>query len=80
MIPIKKKWLETKIALGNTIQNILDLNRKRKSLSFLKRKKIKEVGIEKEEALKEELKVLNKLAAQQAKMLKKYESVLAEVE
>ncbi len=79
MIPIKKKWLETKIALSNTIQSILELNHKRKYLSFLKKKK-KELVVAKEELIEEELKVLNKLAAQQAKMLKKYENVLAEVE
>lgn len=79
MIPIKKKWLETKIALSQTIQNILDLNHKKKYLSFLEKKK-EEVVIEREDALNEELRVLNKIAAQQAKMLKKYEAVLSEVE
>lgn len=79
MIPIKKKWLETKIALSQTIQNILDLNHKKKYLSFLKKKKA-EVVVDKEAALEEELRVLNKIAAQQAKMLKKYEAVLEHVE
>ncbi len=79
MIPIKKKWLETKIALSQTIQNILDLNHKKKYLSFLKKRKAED-AIEKEKALEEELRVLNKIAAQQAKMLKKYEAVLAHVE
>ena len=79
MIPIKKKWLETKIALSQTIQNILDLNHKKKYLSFLKKKKA-EVVVDKEAALEEELRVLNKIAAQQATMLKKYEAVLEHAE
>lgn len=79
MIPIKKKWLETKIALSDTIQNILDLNRKKKYLSFLKKKKV-DITVPKKDRFDEELKVLNKIAAQQAQMLRKYEAVLADAE
>ena len=67
---LKRKLLRAKIALNQTIQNILEINRTRKKLPYL------DNYLKKEAALEEELKVLNKIAAQKAKLIRKYESSL----
>ncbi|GJM34114.1 MAG: hypothetical protein DHS20C18_31150 [Saprospiraceae bacterium] len=69
---IKRRLLRARISLNQTIQRILDINRKRKNLSFTKD------PIRKNEDLNEELKLLNKLAEQQAKLVRNYENSLAE--
>ncbi len=69
---IKRRLLRARISLNQTLQKILDINRKRKRLSFTKDPS----GTN--EALSEELKVLNKLAEQQARLIRKYENSLAE--
>lgn len=69
---IKRRLLRARISLNQTLQRILDINRKRKRLSFT------EDPISTNEALSEELKVLNKLAEQQARLIRKYENSLAE--
>lgn len=61
---IKYRYLKTKMALGQTIQAILDINRKRR---FFKQ----DDG--RREALNEELKVLNAVAENQALKLRTYE-------
>ncbi len=67
---LKRRWLKTKIALSQTIQRILDINRRRKVLS-------KAENVENfEQQLQEELRVLNRIADQQARMLRKYEADL----
>ncbi|MBK6949671.1 MAG: hypothetical protein IPH16_17740 [Haliscomenobacter sp.] len=72
---IKRKLLKAKITLNQTIQSILNINRTRKQLSFLSSRKAEA----KELTLEEELKVLNRLAAQQAKLVQHYEHTLATV-
>ena len=67
--PIKQRLIDAKDALTATIQKILDLN---KSL----RKSEKQVeGI----AIKKELRLLNKVADQQAKIVQLYETRLKRV-
>lgn len=61
---IKYRYLKTKMALGQTVQAILDINRKRR---FLKE------DASRREALNEELKVLNAVAENQAMKLRTYE-------
>lgn len=61
---LKYRYLKTKMALNDTIQAILDINRKRR---FLKQDE------NQREALNEELKVLNAVAENQALSLKTYE-------
>ncbi|MBV6427432.1 MAG: hypothetical protein KIPDCIKN_01950 [Haliscomenobacter sp.] len=72
---IKRKLLKAKITLNQTIQSILDINRTRKQLTFLSSRKAEA----RELTLEEELKVLNRLAAQQAKLVQHYEHTLATV-
>ena len=61
---IKYRYLKTKIALSETVQAILDINRKRR---FFK----DDSG--RREELNEELKVLNAVAENQALKLRTYE-------
>ena len=56
--------------LNQTVQRILDINHTRKRLPYLEDKH------KKEEALVEELKVLNKIADQQARLIRHYEDTL----
>lgn len=67
MLSVKKKLLRTKYALGQTIQRILEINKKRKKLPFFRNKE------KKEEVLEYDLVVLNKIADKQARLIKKYE-------
>lgn len=71
---IKRRLVKARIALHQTIQKILDINRKKKELPF------HEDVDTKEATLGVELKVLNKIAEQQALMVKKYEKSLMEME
>ena len=68
---LKYKYLKTKIALSQTIQQLLDINRKRK---FFRE------DPEREQELNEELKVLNATAEIQARSLKSYEESLQKLE
>lgn len=61
---LKYRYLKTKMALGQTIQSILDINRKRKVLNEDKSKR---------EELQEELRVLNAVAENQAARLRTME-------
>ena len=61
---IKRRYLKTKMALSQTVQAILDINRKRRFFREDPSKK---------EALNEELRVLNAVAENQARTLKTYE-------
>jgi hypothetical protein len=70
---IKRKLLRTKILLGQTLQKILDINKKKKKLPYLQNR------IEVEENLQMELKVLNKIADQQFRLIKHYENNLHEL-
>lgn len=70
---MKRKLIRARIALNQTIHKILEINRNRKRLSFYSNPKVKQ------EDMMEELKVLNKTAEQQAKLVKRYELQLATV-
>lgn len=61
---IKYRYLKTKIALSQTVQSILDINRKRRFFGQDEHKR---------EELNEELKVLNAVAENQARRLKTFE-------
>jgi len=64
---IKRKLVKARIALNQTVQKILDINRKRKNLTYLENANIQRQHLE------TELRVLNKIAEQQVGMIKKYE-------
>lgn len=68
---LKYKYLKTKIALSQTIQQLLEINRKRK---FLRE------DPKRETQLNEELKVLNATAEIQARTLKTYKESLQQSE
>jgi len=70
MTPVKKRLLKAKFALTETVEKILDINRKRKRLKLL------EGGDTKERKLEMELEMLNDLAEQQAHILRKYETMI----
>jgi hypothetical protein len=64
-----QRLLNAKSALNATIEKILDLNRRLKSLSWGKKSP-------ENTAIKQELKLLNKVADQQAKIVQMYEKRL----
>ncbi|MCB0548552.1 MAG: hypothetical protein KDD19_13305 [Phaeodactylibacter sp.] len=68
---MKRRLIRARIALNQTIQKILDVNRNRKRLSF------SNDPIQREKVLDEELRVLNKVAHQQAMLVEHYESELS---
>ena len=72
MLSIKKKLLRTKYALSDTIQRILEINKKRKNLSFFLNK------AKKEKALQSDLELLNKIADKQARLIEQYEQSIDE--
>ena len=65
---IKYRYLKTKMALSQTVQSILDINRKRRFV---------QEGSTGKAALEEELKVLNAVAENHAMALRNYESQLS---
>lgn len=67
---IKRRLIKAKIILNQTIQKILDINHSRKRLPFLENRQVEG------QALEEELKLLNKIAAQQARLIRHYEDTL----
>lgn len=73
----KRKWLRAKISLRETMYNILKINRERLKLPFYKKPQTK---LRKEEELNNELKILNKLATKQAKLVQLYSRRLREKE
>lgn len=70
---LKRRWLRTKMALGQTVDKILSINRRRKWLSSSA-----DFANDMEE-IDQELKVLNKIADHQARLLKKYETEISTV-
>ena len=68
---LKYKYLKTKIALSQTIQQLLDINRKRR---FFRE------DPQRENELNEELKVLNATAEIQARTLKNYQESIQKLE
>ena len=67
---IKRKLVKARIILNQTIQKILEINHNRKRLRYLKNAQLKEAD------LNQELKILNKIAAQQARLIRHYEDRL----
>lgn len=72
MISIKKRFLNAKYALSQTLAKILDVNSQRKALSLLGENT--EMRLQ---ALNEELSLLNILVENQANLVKRYELVIA---
>jgi uncharacterized protein YutE (UPF0331/DUF86 family) len=68
---VKRKLLKAKISLSQTLQKILEINKNRKNLTYIKNTH------RKQETLNEELKVLNKTAEFQNKLIQKYEKLLS---
>lgn len=69
---LKRKWLKTQIALRQTIQQILTINRKRRQIPHSKNRDVKRRQLE------EELRVLNAIADNQARVLRTYEQKLVD--
>lgn len=65
---MKRRLLRAKIKLNQTIQQILEINRKRQKLPYL------QDAAERRSDMEQELKVLNKIAEHQAKLIKHYEN------
>ena len=70
---MKRRLLRARITLNQTIQKILEINRKKKGLPYVRNAR------EEQENMYEELKVLNRIAEHQAKLIKHYEMTLAAV-
>jgi hypothetical protein len=68
---LKYKYLKTKIALSNTIQQLLEINRRRR---FFKNDPVQETRLD------EELKVLNATAEIQARSMKSYKQSIEALE
>lgn len=68
---MKRRLLRARITLNQTIQKILEINRKKKGLPYVQNAK------QEQEVIYEELRVLNKIAEHQAKLIKHYEMTLA---
>ncbi len=68
----KRKLLKAKLTLQTTLKKILDINKKRKKLSYFK------TPPELYNKIKDELRVLNKVAEQQARLIELYEMELIE--
>jgi len=71
---VKRRLLKAKMTLNQTIQNILEINHYRKKLPYF------ENANQRQQALKEELRVLNKIAEHQAKLIRHYEHTLSEMD
>lgn len=64
---IKHKWLKAKLALSQTMQRILAINRLRKILPTIPQ------SADHQKELQDELRLLNKLAQRQALIVQRYE-------
>jgi hypothetical protein len=69
---IKRRLIRAKITLNSTLQKILDINRSRKQLPYL------DNPLQTQRELKEELRVLNKIAEKQALLIRLYEERLTQ--
>lgn len=67
---IKRRLLRARISLHQTVQKILEINQSRKKLPFFENRQEKAAMID------QELKMLNKIAFNQAKLVKHYERKL----
>ncbi len=71
---VKRKLIRARIKLNQTVAQILEINKRRKRLKYLKNAREKRV------LLKEELKVLNKTAEHQSRLIRHYENQLTKTE
>lgn len=69
---LKRKLIKSRNTLNHALQRILDINRRRKKLARTSQWKSQE------QQLAEELRLLNKIAEQQALLIKHYEGKLVE--
>ena len=69
---LKRKLIKSSDTLNHALRRILDINRRRKKLSTTPQWKIQE------QEVSEELRLLNKIAEQQAHLIKHYEGRLME--
>ncbi|MEM6378162.1 MAG: hypothetical protein AAF705_08110 [Bacteroidota bacterium] len=69
---MKRRLIRARIKLNQTIQQILEINRSRKKLPYYRN------ATDLKSNMDERLKVLNKIAEQQAKLIKHYEAKLEE--
>ncbi|TXB59421.1 hypothetical protein [Phaeodactylibacter luteus] len=69
---IQRRLIKARIALSHTIQKILDINKNRKRLPFSRQPE------QKLQHLDEELRVLNKMAEYQARLVRHYENTLSD--
>lgn len=67
---LKHRLLRAKIKLNHTLKQILDINYRRRKLPYLPN------PANREAALEEELKVLNRIADQQARLVRYYEVII----
>ena len=67
---IKRRLIKAKSSLHQTVQKILDINRKRKYLNYFENAEQKEVD------LNRELRLLNKIAEHQHNLVRRYENQL----
>ena len=68
---LKRRLLRARITLNQTIQKILDINRRRKKLIYYPNPEPRQ------QELDEELRILNKIVQHQAKLIQHYESSLS---
>ncbi|MBK7873211.1 MAG: hypothetical protein IPJ74_22350 [Saprospiraceae bacterium] len=68
---MKRRLLRARITLNQTVQKILEINKKKKTLPYRidARHEAQEIS--------EELRVLNRIAEHQAKLIKHYETTLS---
>jgi len=67
---MKRKLLRARVTLNQTIDKILEINRKKKTLPYRPNAR------QEARKINEELKVLNRIAEHQARLIKHYENTL----
>lgn len=65
---MKRRLIRARIKLNQTIQQILEINRNRQKLPYLQN------ADERKYSMEQKLKVLNKIAEHQAKLVRHYEN------
>ncbi|MDX1942770.1 MAG: hypothetical protein SFU99_19560 [Saprospiraceae bacterium] len=68
---MKRRLLRARITLNQTVQKILEINKKKKTLPY------RTDARHEAQEISEELRVLNRIAEHQAKLIKHYETTLA---
>ena len=70
ILSTKRKLLKAKLKLQETLQSILDINKRKKALAHAK------VPQEQRQEIQSKLRLLNKVVEQQAKLVRLYETKL----